>query len=162
MAIEEKLVQSFPGDSRLNVIGFDADTSALEHARARFRHAELGLELVQGNVLSQEGLNQLCELASRAKVIISMGLIEYLEDTTVELVLRKLHAAAKPGTQLFVANYVPDHPSRSAMEWLLDWWLVYRTESDLRRLIARAGFDEKSVATEFDQTQSLVLCRFTR
>ena len=158
MAIEETLVQSFSGDSRLNVIGFDADADALELARARFQHGELGLELVQGNVLSQEGLNQLCELASRAKVIISMGLIEYLEDTTVELVLRKLHAAAKPGTQLFVANYVPDHPSRAAMEWFLDWWLVHRTESELRSLVESAGFEARNVTTRLDRSGSIVLC----
>ena len=45
------------------------------------------------------------------------------------------------------------------MEWLQDWWLVYRTEDEMRHLALRAGFEEEKVRTKIDPTGNLVLLK---
>jgi hypothetical protein len=40
---------------------------------------------------------------------------------------------------LLVGNFAPHCPTRAYMEWIGNWYLIYRTAADLEALAERAG-----------------------
>jgi hypothetical protein len=40
---------------------------------------------------------------------------------------------------LSVMQFAPHNPSRALMEWIGNWQLIYRDESQLRQIVAAAG-----------------------
>ena len=64
----------------------------------------------------------------------SMGLFDYLTDTTATAVLAWLYNRLAPGGSLVVGNFHLKNPSRAFMEYWADWTLWYRNEGELLRL----------------------------
>ena len=50
--------------------------------------------------------------------------------------LRLFAAALRPGGVFYVGNFAPHCTTRAYMEWIGNWYLIYRTADDLRRLAA--------------------------
>jgi hypothetical protein len=42
------------------------------------------------------------------------------------------------GGLLMAGNFTPDHPTRSYMEWVGNWYLIYRTRDELHRIADHA------------------------
>ncbi|HUJ24546.1 MAG TPA: class I SAM-dependent methyltransferase [Myxococcales bacterium] len=66
--------------------------------------------------------------------VYSMGLFDYLTDTTATAVLTWLYGRLAPGGELVVGNFHSRNPSRVFMEYWADWTLWYRNEGELLRL----------------------------
>jgi extracellular factor (EF) 3-hydroxypalmitic acid methyl ester biosynthesis protein len=66
--------------------------------------------------------------------VYSMGLFDYLTDTTATAVLTWLYGRLAPGGELVVGNFHSRNPSRTFMEYWADWTLWYRNEGELLRL----------------------------
>ena len=66
--------------------------------------------------------------------VYSMGLFDYLTDTTATAVLSWLYGRLFPGGELVVGNFHVRNPSRTFMDYWADWTLWYRNESELLRL----------------------------
>jgi hypothetical protein len=47
--------------------------------------------------------------------------------------------ALRGGGLLMVGNFAPHNPSRAYMEWIGNWYLLYRAPADLARLAEQAG-----------------------
>jgi hypothetical protein len=43
------------------------------------------------------------------------------------------------------------------MEWLLDWWLVYKTEQEMRLIAEKAGFRLDRIWTGLEHSGCVVL-----
>jgi extracellular factor (EF) 3-hydroxypalmitic acid methyl ester biosynthesis protein len=155
MVIERTLAARLCGGQRVDVLGLDFDEKALSHAQSFLANPRMVVRTRQVSLVSLMG--QLRDCLENMDAIICMGLIEYLRDETVLLLLETIHNACAQGTNVLLANFKPDHFSRRAMEWLQDWWLVYRTEADMKKLAMAAGFDEGKIRTELDHTSSVVL-----
>ena len=67
-------------------------------------------------------------------LVYSMGLFDYLTDTTATAVLAWLYGRMAPGGELIVGNFHSRNPSRVFMEYWADWTLWYRNEGELLRL----------------------------
>lgn len=61
-------------------------------------------------------------------------LSDYLEDNAAAVLLQRMLEAARPGGRVVVANFVPDIPDAGYMEACMDWYLIHRSESQLRAL----------------------------
>ncbi|MSU64345.1 MAG: acyltransferase domain-containing protein [Pedosphaera sp.] len=157
MLIERILAGGLNENQSLDVLGLDFDQRALDHAQSHLVNARVQMRTKLVNLLSPVGIDQLREFSKNVDVCICMGLIEYLQDETVVVLLETIHDASRKGTNVLLANFKPDHFSRPSMEWLQDWWLVYRTEADMKRLAMAAGFDEGKIRTSLDEISSLVL-----
>src|SRR5262249_51661970 len=66
--------------------------------------------------------------------VYSMGLFDYLTDTTATAVLTWLYGRLAPGAELVVGNFHSRNPSKVFMEYWADWTLWYRSEGELLRL----------------------------
>lgn len=82
--------------------------------------------------------------------IYSMGLFDYLTPPVARAVLNKLYQLLKPGGEMVIGNFHISNPSRTYMEYWLDWVLYYRTEQDFMGLLQEAGSADTQVL--FDET----------
>jgi extracellular factor (EF) 3-hydroxypalmitic acid methyl ester biosynthesis protein len=127
--------------SRVQVTLLDLDESALDHARGRLTNW-LGPHQV---VAARENLYRLADRPSAAAILreadclICSGLFDYLPDDTAQKLLRLFWDQLAPGGALFVGNFAPHNPTRAYMEWIGNWYLIYRTADELARLAAAAG-----------------------
>ena len=68
------------------------------------------------------------------------GLFDYLNDKTAVFLLRRFSEMLEPGGTLAFGNFGQENGSRSYMEIVGRWFLIYRSPMDLMRLAATAGF----------------------
>ncbi|MEY4980621.1 MAG: hypothetical protein RLZZ352_2891 [Pseudomonadota bacterium] len=69
-------------------------------------------------------------------LIYTAGLYDYLGDAAATLLTQRLYEALAPGGTLLIANFMPGLPELGYMEGLMDWWLVYRDDQQMRKLTA--------------------------
>jgi hypothetical protein len=68
--------------------------------------------------------------------IYSAGLYDYLPTPAARALTERLFAALAPGGRLLIGNYAPGMPQQGYMEAFVDWWLIYRSGSELREMLA--------------------------
>jgi extracellular factor (EF) 3-hydroxypalmitic acid methyl ester biosynthesis protein len=139
-AEELKEIVLTPQDaSRSHFTLLDQDPEALAQARGVIE----GLEKKLGTALQattlctsvrtmQQGGSPIDD--SVFDYVYSMGLFDYLTDTTATAVLSWLYGRLAPGGELVVGNFHSKNSSRTFMEYWADWTLWYRNEGELLRL----------------------------
>lgn len=78
-------------------------------------------------------------------MIYCAGLFDYFPDAVCRNLVQLYHRWVRPGGLLAVTNVHPINPDRRIMEHLLEWYLVYRNETQLEAL-APAGSNPKVFA----------------
>jgi extracellular factor (EF) 3-hydroxypalmitic acid methyl ester biosynthesis protein len=156
-AIEiEIAVRSLPENYRdaIRIQLFDFDPDALEHAAIR-----LGALLPGSRIAThRENLYRLTESASAANALedsdflFCTGLFDYLADDAAVRLLKFLYDKLTPGGRLTVGNFALHNPSRSYMEWIGNWYLIYRDPDDLTRLAALAGLSREQFRIDGERT----------
>ena len=83
-------------------------------------------------------------------LILCPGLFDYLEDTVAIGLLELFWRQLAPGGTLLIGNFAPNHPTRAYMEWIGNWYLIYRSHDAMVTLADRAGLphDCLQVGTE--------------
>jgi len=71
--------------------------------------------------------------------LICSGLFDYLPDEAAIAMLRLFWGRLAEDGVLLIGNFAPHNPTRAYMEWIGNWYLTYRTSSDLERLAIGAG-----------------------
>jgi hypothetical protein len=66
--------------------------------------------------------------------VLSSGLFDYLADDVATAQLGLFWKVLRSGGRLLVGNFAPENASRAYMEWIGNWYLIYRTSDDLLRL----------------------------
>jgi len=63
--------------------------------------------------------------------------------------------------EMIVFNFAPSNPSRAYMEWLGNWYLTYRDEAAVARLVQAAigGHHVPQIAREESQASLYAVCR---
>lgn len=118
----------------------DQDELALDEARATVAGLETGLRghaelsLRRESVRTMLSAHDPYDQRGQFDLIYSMGMFDYLTQPVAVAVLRKLYDQLAPGGTLLVGNYHPSNPTRTYMEYWMDWVLCYRTEEELRAL----------------------------
>jgi len=139
-------VSLLPGEhrGRLRVTLLEIDPKALEFARAK-----LALLLPDGSFeCVRTNLFRLPQTAARdatfadADFLVCPGLFDYLEDAPAIAMLRHFRQQLRAGGLLLVGNFAPHNPTRAYMEWIGNWYLLYRTAEQLHRLAVEAGMRE--------------------
>lgn len=136
-------VDALPVD--LEVVLFDQDKGALEHAFQRLRPladarfpGRVRIEFLNESVRRLLRDLRLFEGVPPFDAVYSVGLFDYFHDVTAIRLARNLCAAAAPGGKVLIGNMV-DHPHRWVMELHLEWELLYRTREELMELGRRAS-----------------------
>lgn len=125
---------------RLRFTLVDIDEQALDAARARLEPvvASEQVRACRENLARLARGRRGAELIAGCDLLVCTGLFDYLEEPEAVAMLRLFAAALRPGGVLYVGNFAPRCTTRAYMEWIGNWYLIYRTADDLRRLAAVA------------------------
>jgi extracellular factor (EF) 3-hydroxypalmitic acid methyl ester biosynthesis protein len=74
--------------------------------------------------------------------IYASGLYDYLPQTVAQRLTERLFAMLTPGGRLLLANFLPSSSSTAFMEAYMDWWLIYRTKSEMLNLVTTLPEEE--------------------
>jgi hypothetical protein len=67
-------------------------------------------------------------------LVYAAGLYDYLAEPVAQQLCERLLGMLGPGGRFLIANVMPTCTSAGYMEAYMDWWLVYRTETQMLRL----------------------------
>lgn len=130
----------------LEIVLFDQDKGALAYSYNRLKPMLDGRRGAQVKVIYlHESIKRLLRDADlftgfgHFDFVYSVGLFDYLRQSTAVGLARNLVARLADGGRAIIANMVPENPSRWYMEHHLDWWLIYRSRQELLEIGARAA-----------------------
>jgi extracellular factor (EF) 3-hydroxypalmitic acid methyl ester biosynthesis protein len=115
----------------------DQDEEALGEAEseianaARRTGADVRARYIQESVRTMLRTRDLPSVFGRHDFIYSMGLFDYLTAPVAKSVLAKLYEMVEPGGRLLVGNFHVRNPTRTYMEYWMDWVLLYRSDEDM-------------------------------
>jgi hypothetical protein len=140
--------------SGVEVTLLDLDPEALEHASRRIAPLlpEGGLFSRRENLYRLAAKKSLAADLAGADLIVCTGLFDYLADEGAAGMLRFFWQSLGPGGQMLVGNFAPHNPTRAYMEWIGNWYLIYRTAEGFSDLAAAAGIPQDRFAVRTDRT----------
>ena len=119
----------------------DLDPAALEYARVRLEPL-----LPDGRLqLVRENLSRLASRPAAAKslgqpdFLCCTGLFDYLPDEEAVAMLQLFWSRLAPLGAILVFNFSPRNPSRAYMEWVGNWYLIYRSRRQIAQLARQAA-----------------------
>lgn len=132
---------------RMHIVLIDIDPDALTFCQERLK-AWLQPEQI---TCARENLFRIGRnahsraLLEGADMIVCVGLFDYLEANVAASHMGVFWRALSRGGTVTVLNFVPDNPSRTYMEWLGNWYLIYRTRDELYSIGSEAGLPSDNV-----------------
>ncbi|MCE9527921.1 MAG: class I SAM-dependent methyltransferase [Planctomycetales bacterium] len=127
--------------SQLRVTLLDLDGEALDQATQRLStHLDASqMTIVQSNIFRLAERPSLAESLQGCNLILCTGLFDYLPHPAAVAILGEFWKRLAPGGAAYVFNFAPDNPTRAYMEWLGNWYLLYRQKEEMAALAAAAG-----------------------
>jgi extracellular factor (EF) 3-hydroxypalmitic acid methyl ester biosynthesis protein len=129
-----------PTRDRLHVTLLDLDPEAIALAQQRLTPLLRPEQLTAAaaNLFRLPDRPHIAALIDRADLLFCPGLFDYLDDAAAIAMLRALVQRLAPGGRLTVFQFAPHNPTRAYMEWLANWYLIYRDGKQFRALVQAA------------------------
>jgi hypothetical protein len=117
----------------------DQDPAALECASQQLGEVMKASERFCPTTFVHDSVRHMVGNPSEARLkpqsfIYSLGLYDYLPERVARPLTTYLYSRLEPGGRLIIGNYSPDNDARFAMELIMEWKLIYRTEAQLMGL----------------------------
>lgn len=152
----QQFVRRNPDHDRLEFVLVDFNEETLDYTR---RQLELASEGRKPRLqLRHESVNQLLKRAGRSQqerpedafdYVYCAGLFDYLTDKVCTRLIGYFISRCRAGARILVSNVHSSNPERNWMEHFLEWYLIYRNESDMARVLPE-GLED--VRTHTDAT----------
>lgn len=137
------LIKSFEGNPLpigIEFIAIDQDNLALQDAQNRIDphirdNPRIRVHFEQDNIkrlIVDRGNNK--DLYAGVDLVYTAGLFDYLSDRASIRLIHKLYSFLKPGGLMIIGNFGQYNPQRFIMEFGAEWFLIYRSEEDLKGL----------------------------
>ena len=142
----------------------DLDPRALAYCEQRLAHLQAGCAAFQTcrkNLKRLERGADVPEVFGDADLIVCPGFLDYLDRDEAAALIRFFYSQLREGGQLLAFNFADPNPSRAYMEWIGNWYLIYRTLEDLRDIRHHAGIPDaaESVGAEAENVNLLIQIR---
>lgn len=153
-----------PQRQRLQLALLDLDPAALDYAREQLAPwlEPDQLQPVRENLFRLAAPSRHGRWLDGADVLVCTGLFDYLDDAAATALLQRFWQSLRPAGQAWVFNFAPHNPSRAYMEWIGNWYLIYRTADQMRELAARAGLADSCVQISAEPSGVNLYWRITR
>jgi len=138
------------GEDLSRLVAVDQDPLSIE--RIRRLHGD-AVTTREANVLSY--LRAAARDGERFDFIYTLGLTDYFDDRAMSLLHHLMHRCLNPGGSILIANFLPDHIAAGWMDAVMDWQLIYRSETELHGFAAEIEMESR---TWRDSTQSIAWC----
>jgi extracellular factor (EF) 3-hydroxypalmitic acid methyl ester biosynthesis protein len=125
----------------VHVTLLDLDPAALDHAESSLaKYLPPGqMQCVRENLFRLPKLRRAAAALEDADLLICTGLFDYLNDDDATAMLATFWRSLAPQGSLLIFNFAPDNPSRAYMEWIGNWYLIYRDRQQMQQLAEQAG-----------------------
>jgi extracellular factor (EF) 3-hydroxypalmitic acid methyl ester biosynthesis protein len=133
------------GQLEFTLVDFSEHT--LQDTRARLEQAAAKSGKTLRVTCVNESVHELLKRASRRAdaaapgelfdCVYCAGLFDYLSDKVCARLLEYFKARTRPDGEVLVTNVHPSNPQRGVMEHVLEWYLIYRDEAQLRAVLPR-------------------------
>jgi 2-polyprenyl-3-methyl-5-hydroxy-6-metoxy-1,4-benzoquinol methylase len=133
----------------------DMDDDALDLARERTS----AYPFMYSNRNIVRGVGR--EKDSYYDLVICGGLFDYLDDRVAGMLLQQLEKKLTPKGTVFLSNIAHGNPFRIQMEYMCDWELIERTESEVEALVQNSFKKPLDIKLERDSTGLAILCTAT-
>jgi extracellular factor (EF) 3-hydroxypalmitic acid methyl ester biosynthesis protein len=84
------------------------------------------------------------------------GLHDYLLEPVAQRLSEVLFGMLNPSGRLLINNYLPNLINTGYMEAYMDWWLIYRSETELRQLAATLPREQVESISFFAEEQNII------
>ena len=138
------------------------EAAALQYVSQNLVGPHLVVHTWRLDVRDTAALTKIGELAAQADFAIALGLLEALSDHEAVPLLQTVFRSLPVGGVFYTENFVPTHPTRSIMEWFLDFHLCYRSLEELKAVAVQAGAHPSGTELKLDSTGSLALLRIAK
>ncbi len=125
---------------RLHVVLLDLDPAAIEIARGHLAPLLAAEQLTAAatNLFRLPQRPREAAALDNSDLIFCPGLLDYLDDAVAGAFLRCLHGRLRPGGRLTAFQFAPHSSTRAYMEWLGNWYLLYRNAAQFREMVGAA------------------------
>jgi extracellular factor (EF) 3-hydroxypalmitic acid methyl ester biosynthesis protein len=132
----------------IHVTLVDLDPAAIEFAREHLSSllADNRLVTTSTNLFRLPERPQEASVLAGSDLMFCPGLFDYLDDPAATAMLRTLYKQLSAGGRLTIFQFAPHNPTRAYMEWMANWYLIYRDVEELRRLVDLADLPEAECA----------------
>lgn len=141
----------------------DLDPVAIELAEKNLQPFVAGTKLhcQAENLVRLPNRRRLLEQLPGSDLVVCTGFFDYLEDEVAASLLKTFWQLLRPGGQAWVFNFAPWNPTRAYMEWIGNWYLIYRTREDLVRLATNADINSHDfeITAEASGIDLLLRCK---
>ena len=139
---------------------YDFDSRAIEYARQLLNNHK-NINFFQKNAIRlalKKDIKK--EIQEGYDLIYSAGLFDYLDERVAIRLLANLKKLLKKNGVMIVSNVRDKYSNCSAgwMEWVAEWYLIYRTESEFKRIFSNAGFSLENLRIVPQQSKVMQYC----
>lgn len=140
--------------ARMHFTLVDMEEAALDAARSRLETVVAAQQITtrRENLFRLATNRRVGEFLRDVDFVLCTGFMDYLADDVATAQLALFWNALRAGGTLMVGNFSPVNPTRAYMEWIGNWYLIYRTADDLARLAAAAEIPADLRRIEPDRT----------
>jgi extracellular factor (EF) 3-hydroxypalmitic acid methyl ester biosynthesis protein len=132
---------------QIHVTLLDLDPQAIEFACAQLSALLPSAQLTATslNLFRLPDRPQAAPALAGTHLLFCPGLLDYLDNPAATAMLRTLYAQLAPGGRLIAFQFAPHNPTRAYMEWLGNWYLLYRDFEQFRRLVESAELSSANI-----------------
>jgi extracellular factor (EF) 3-hydroxypalmitic acid methyl ester biosynthesis protein len=138
------------GEDASNITLVDQDPLSLDVVRTNHGAS---VNIHEANVFRY--LRSAASRGEQFDLIYTLGLTDYLDTRSMQLLHKLMKACLAPGGTVLLANFRPAHLATGWMDAVMDWHLIYREGAELEGYAKEIGLPAKSWN---DSTGSVVWC----
>lgn len=156
----QELIRTNPMSDRCRVTLIDAEPEALHYCHARIGDLKKATRSRMKFCCPNQSVRQLIldpssllDMMGGQDLIYAVGLFDYLPFHIAESLIQKLYRSLSEGGELIIGNLNTLNDARYYMEYVAEWFVLYRTPQEMVRLVERIPSSEVSVETNGEGTQ---------
>lgn len=148
-AIElQQLIRAEPlmAQCQIKLVDFSAET--LEYTKGKLEEASQASGIRPEIEYCHDSVHRLLKRASQERekdhtqafdIVYCAGLFDYLSDRVCMRLLSLFCQWSRVGSEILATNVHPNNPTRHWMEYLLEWYLIYRNERQMEKISENLG-----------------------
>ena len=146
--------------SRVTFDCYDFEIRAIDYAKKLLNNATNVNFFEKHTIRLAFAKNIKKEVYQQYDLIYSAGLFDYFEDKFAIRLVSNLRKLLKKEGIMMISNYRErsNNPSACLMEWVSEWYLIYRTEDEFRRIFLDTGFSQKDLQIISQKSKVMQYC----
>ena len=137
---------SVPEECHFTLIDFEP--TALTYAKGKIeeacresgRHVSVEYRLKEVDfLLKKSASSELASFGEDYELVYCSGLFDYFSDRVCSRLLKVFFNQVRPEGMVYVTNMHPSNPHRGMMEYMMEWYLIYRNEAQMAELAPTLG-----------------------